>query len=1020
MKIKCFSRLFLFFLFFGFFFVSVFAQPEDPDDIPDAPENSSCPFPTDIGMYLEDLKEEFPNLYETILKRYAPPINPFNQADGMIINAEICGEDALFSFGKKESSTRYGIWKEIHLSRNGGISWDKHTLSYNLIEDGLEKNDSYIDSIAEISFSDFTNKELRDINYIAAYICTEISPDNWKCGCQDEICSGESSAKWSILPFQYSDLKGGDKARCTNFGDEGVSELPQEEKLCKVGEVEITDAEGLDGAFDWTCRMGNTETQCRAIKKGQELALDLGVESIFFDAEERSIRATICNEGDQTSVENVEILFSTKIGSEPRRSKTKNFSLSFRDTPSDQSCDKSSAHISLEELLGTDREEVTLMLTVRVDPDSLLEEENRENNVKREKITTSGYSYYITATPDSPEEGSTDILYQDEEYYAVLVGAGEIMGNIEIDTQFGGSNDVSWEELENERGITLGTYSWEYNRQNGLWLAKVNMDRNIGRYVSMWRFKGGNEPKASVVFEVKDTEDNGPQCGRAHKQGTEHFPDDGLCDIGESDEVRASDGDYLWTCTNEHGSVDCFAPKKTANGKCGVAEGKTFSQFPLDGLCDNPYIYEPIDERAEDSIFNWKCLAEPGTDDEDSICHAYRTESEFYIQQGENRSITKIDAEKYGEYRFIVKGTNNSNDDDILLCTSEGNSCLTEEAEWESMGDQPGWYYISFQEGIHGFFRTNILKTPGTYTSAWKMRGDDQPRASMIFSVEGEEDEPEVQPQCGRAHKNPMEALPEPGPEGDALLCEEGGADRGGENNGDFFWTCTNEHGSVDCFAPKKETYIGCGSSHGQTFSELQGTFLCKNDFESVIEDDIAEFGIFHWWCLSESDESEEDSYCHAYRTENDYYFTYDDGGTRAKGVWINRELRQWIDGAGRYESNEVLLCEHVGENPLYCRNDDEWISLEERNNNGEFWIKNGNLWVQKKVITLDDEYFGIYKGSWKTIDEKRRHYTKYEILGDYYNTNNLRPNSIPRAEDDALRKQWFDFFQVILRWLPI
>jgi hypothetical protein len=106
----------------------------------------------------------------------------------------------------------------------------------------------------------------------------------------------------------------------------------------------------------------------------------------------------------------------------------------------------------------------------------------------------------------------------------------------------------------------------------------ITCDRN-----GKWKEGGAcNESKTSSV--------NG-KCGSANGQTSSVIPTSNLCSAGTSSTVSLSGTTYRWTCkgTGTGTSANCSASKQTiatvVNGKCGSANGQTFSNAPTSSLC---------------------------------------------------------------------------------------------------------------------------------------------------------------------------------------------------------------------------------------------------------------------------------------------------------------------------------------------------------------------------------------------------------------------------------------------------
>ncbi len=124
--------------------------------------------------------------------RFAPAINFFSGSTLSTINAYACGGKIKIE-GGDGSDIQY-IWKDLYVAKEGG-DWKPHSYTF---EGGILGNGWGVQK-GEVLI-DIPDEDLQKKNYVASYICTW-ADDQWKCGCRDATCTGDSAKKWSLQVF---------------------------------------------------------------------------------------------------------------------------------------------------------------------------------------------------------------------------------------------------------------------------------------------------------------------------------------------------------------------------------------------------------------------------------------------------------------------------------------------------------------------------------------------------------------------------------------------------------------------------------------------------------------------------------------------------------------------------------------------------------------------------------------------------------------------------------------------------
>lgn len=111
------------------------------------------------------------------------------------------------------------------------------------------------------------------------------------------------------------------------------------------------------------------------------------------------------------------------------------------------------------------------------------------------------------------------------------------------------------------------------------------------------------------------------KCGTADGNTYSSKPTTNLCSKGSTTwlDENGYGGYYDWRCNGSNGgsSVKCSAKKKAnspVNGKCGSANGGTFDSKPTSGICSSGSS-DWTDDKGSDGTWNWKCKgSNNGTD----------------------------------------------------------------------------------------------------------------------------------------------------------------------------------------------------------------------------------------------------------------------------------------------------------------------------------------------------------------------------------------------------------------------
>lgn len=103
----------------------------------------------------------------------------------LFIRADCQGQTTTINIGNNDPQTY--IYKDVYVWN--GSNWNKRSLT---------SNDNWVKGSASILVN---ANELSDPNSaVAVYICT-LESGQWKCGCRDSACEGDSARKWQLQRF---------------------------------------------------------------------------------------------------------------------------------------------------------------------------------------------------------------------------------------------------------------------------------------------------------------------------------------------------------------------------------------------------------------------------------------------------------------------------------------------------------------------------------------------------------------------------------------------------------------------------------------------------------------------------------------------------------------------------------------------------------------------------------------------------------------------------------------------------
>jgi hypothetical protein len=104
------------------------------------------------------------------------------------VNCEATSANITAGIGKDS----HYIWPEAYVSKAGG-AWEKITLSGT-------KADPASPWLKGAATTNIPGINSAQTNFLTAYVCTWNGTE-WKCGCLDATCQGETGNKWMIQRF---------------------------------------------------------------------------------------------------------------------------------------------------------------------------------------------------------------------------------------------------------------------------------------------------------------------------------------------------------------------------------------------------------------------------------------------------------------------------------------------------------------------------------------------------------------------------------------------------------------------------------------------------------------------------------------------------------------------------------------------------------------------------------------------------------------------------------------------------
>jgi subtilisin family serine protease len=166
---------------------------DDPND-DDNQNGDDDPNDDDNQNGDDDPNDDDPNSVCSLVKKYtqdvrfASPKNFFSssEATALFLRVFSCEDDVLNIEVGNGLDNQY-IWKKAYIFESG--RWEEYNLNF--------QKEVY-EGKWGVGLGKLQKSKTGRESYVISYTCTFVGEDQWKCGCDDEICEGRSAGKWKI------------------------------------------------------------------------------------------------------------------------------------------------------------------------------------------------------------------------------------------------------------------------------------------------------------------------------------------------------------------------------------------------------------------------------------------------------------------------------------------------------------------------------------------------------------------------------------------------------------------------------------------------------------------------------------------------------------------------------------------------------------------------------------------------------------------------------------------------------
>jgi hypothetical protein len=134
----------------------------------------------------------------------------------------------------------------------------------------------------------------------------------------------------------------------------------------------------------------------------------------------------------------------------------------------------------------------------------------------------------------------------------------------------------------------------------------------------VWDCNGLNNGTDASCSATKLPDPINGSCGSAQGGSYQSAPTTGLCSSGSATNPYLNGTNWIWNCNGSNGgttaSCNAFKTPDAVNGKCGSANGGTYTTIPSWGLCSSGVASTVIESDVK--TYSWMCSgSNSGTDD---------------------------------------------------------------------------------------------------------------------------------------------------------------------------------------------------------------------------------------------------------------------------------------------------------------------------------------------------------------------------------------------------------------------